>query len=87
MTNPSARDPQNPALGDVILEYTPVGRVMRVCAVDTATGVEVVIQGPVDAPEHQLKATALAKLAYRLRKDQQGRSGNIGGKGGGGTTA
>ena len=57
--------------GEVILEYTPVGRIMRVCAVDTETGTEVVIQGPVDAPESQLKATAIAKLNYVLEKQRR----------------
>ncbi|MCB9957625.1 MAG: serine hydroxymethyltransferase [Rhodospirillaceae bacterium] len=54
--------------GEVILEYTPMGRVMRVCAIDVATGTEVVIQGPIDATEDQLKAIALAKLSYVMNK-------------------
>ena len=51
---------------EVILEYLPVGRIMRVCAVDPETGTEVVIQGPIDASEEQLKRTAIAKLTYVL---------------------
>ena len=53
---------------EVILEYQPVGRIMRVCAVDADTGTEVVIQGPIDASEEQLKRTAIAKLTYVLER-------------------
>ena len=58
---------------EVILEYQQVGRIMRVCAIDAETGTEVVIQGPIDAPEEQLKRTAIAKLTYVLeRRGQKG---------------
>ena len=53
---------------EVILEYQPVGRLMRVCAIDPDTGTEVVIQGPIDAPEEHLKRVAISKLTYVLRK-------------------
>ena len=62
--------------GEVILEYTPMGRVMRVCAIDAASGTEVVIQGPVDAGEDQLKAIALAKLSYVMNKQNRGQGGD-----------
>lgn len=59
----------DPLLGrEVILELYPVGTVMRVSAMDTATMTEVVIQGPVSAGETILKRNALRRLEYVLRK-------------------
>jgi hypothetical protein len=54
---------------EVIFEFTPVGSIMRVVAMDTATMTEVIIQGPVNAGETMLKKNALAKLEYVLRKE------------------
>lgn len=54
---------------EVIFEFLPVGNVMKVSAMDTATLTEVVIQGPVNAGEEILKKSALARLEYVLRKE------------------
>ncbi len=54
---------------EIILELRPVGNIMRVSAMDTATMTEVTIQGPVNAGEFVLKKNALAKLEYVLRKE------------------
>jgi hypothetical protein len=53
---------------EIILEYQPVGNIMRVSAMDTATMTEISIQGPVNAGEHVLKKNALARLEYVLKK-------------------
>lgn len=53
---------------EVILEFYPVGSIMRVSAFDTASMTEVVIQGPVSAGETILKRNALRRLEYVLRK-------------------
>jgi hypothetical protein len=54
---------------EIILEYQPVGNIMRVSAMDVVTMTEVSIQGPVNAGELVLKKNALARLEYVLRKE------------------
>lgn len=51
---------------EVIIEMRPVGAVVRVAAVDVATGVEVIVFGPVTAPQKALEELAMAKLKRRL---------------------
>ncbi len=53
---------------EVIFEFRPVGAIMRVSAMDTATMTEVVIQGPVSAGRDILEKNALMRLEYVLRK-------------------
>jgi hypothetical protein len=53
---------------EVIFEFTPVGAIVRVMAMDTATMTEVVIQGPASAGEAVLQRSALKRLEYVLRK-------------------
>jgi hypothetical protein len=54
---------------EVIFEFRPVGNIMRVSAMDTATMTEIVIQGPLTAGEPVLQANALKRLEYVLRKN------------------
>ncbi len=54
---------------EVIFEFRPVGNIMRVTAMDTATMTEVIIQGPLNAFEATLKKNALLRLEYVLRKE------------------
>lgn len=53
---------------EVILEYFPVGNIMKVTAMDARTLTEISIQGPVNAGEETLKRNALNRLTYVLRK-------------------
>lgn len=53
---------------EVIFEFYPVGRLVRISAMDTATMTEISIQGPAGAPESMLKANALKRLEYVMRK-------------------
>lgn len=53
---------------EVIIEYYPVGNIMRVSAMDARTLTEISIQGPVSAGEEVLKRNALKRLEYVLRK-------------------
>lgn len=53
----------------VYFEFTRVGPQVRVAAIDGATGVEVVIIGPVTAARSDLEALALRKLDRRLAKE------------------
>ena len=54
---------------EVIFEMKQVGNIMRVSAMDVSSLTEVVIQGPVSAPETVLRQNALRRLEYVLRKE------------------
>lgn len=53
---------------EVIFEFRPVGNIMRVSAMDTATLTEIIIQCPLSAGENAFKKNALMRLEYALRK-------------------
>lgn len=55
---------------EVILEMRPVGGVVRVAAIDVATGTEVVIMGPASASPQSLEQVAVAKLRRKLAMDR-----------------
>ncbi len=61
-----AEQPDN--LGEVIYEFTPMGRYVKVAAVDPATLTEVSIVGDPAVGETLLKRQARRKLAYVLAK-------------------
>lgn len=54
---------------EVILEFQPVGQIVKVTAIDTQTMTEVSIQGPRTAGEETLKHNALRRLEYVLKKN------------------
>ncbi len=53
---------------EVIVEFTSIGNVMRVTAMDTQSLVEIVISGPISTPQEILKRNAVKRLEYVLRK-------------------
>jgi hypothetical protein len=53
---------------EVIIEFHPVGHVMKVTAMDVQSLTEVVIQGPVNAPQSTLKTNAIKRLEYVMKK-------------------
>ena len=53
---------------EVIIEFYPVGNVIKVSAMDTQSLTEISIQGPSSAPESVLKQNALKRLEYVLKK-------------------
>ena len=53
---------------EIIIEFTPVGQIMRVSAMDVKTLTEAVISGPANTPEPILKRNAIKRLEYVLRK-------------------
>lgn len=57
-----------PGDDDVIIEFRAIGHVIKVSAIDPRTLTEVSIVGPVNESRERLKATAMAKLHYVLRK-------------------
>lgn len=52
--------------GEVLFEFRRIGGQMRVAAIDSASGVEVIIIAPVTATQVQMQTLALAKLRRRL---------------------
>jgi hypothetical protein len=56
--------------GEVIIEMRPVGSVVRVAAVDVASGTEVVVFGPATTPPWAVEELAIAKLKRRLSTDR-----------------
>jgi len=56
--------------GEIIIEMRPVGSVVRVAAVDVATGTEVIVMGPAASPPKALEELAVAKLKRRLSSDR-----------------
>ena len=55
-------------MGEVLFEFSRVGNVMRVTAIDVDSNTEIVIAGPANAPQSALQQTALQKLRYVLAK-------------------
>ena len=53
---------------EVIIEFFPVGNIVKVSAMDTQSLTEISIQGPKNAGEEALKRNALKRLEYVLRK-------------------
>jgi hypothetical protein len=53
---------------DVIVEFFPIGQYVKVSAMDTASLTEVSIQGPAGASEALLKANAIKRLEYVMKK-------------------
>jgi hypothetical protein len=54
---------------DVYFEFTVVGAAVRVSAIDSVTGIEVVTMGPASASQADLQQLALAKLKARLARE------------------
>lgn len=53
---------------EVIIEFIPVGSLVKVTAMDTKTLTEISISGPKTTPQKMLKSNALKRLEYVLRK-------------------
>lgn len=51
---------------EVLFEFIQIGKTIKVSAVDSATGTEVSIMGPVSTPQSNLQNLALRKLKRRL---------------------
>lgn len=60
------------ARGEIYLEFIPVGRQVKVVAIDAATGTEVSIVGPVTASQAELQRVAVAKLKRRIAMETPG---------------
>jgi hypothetical protein len=51
---------------EVLFEFTAIGAVMKVAAIDAETGIEVTVMAPSHASRADLQKLALAKLRKRL---------------------
>jgi ABC-type uncharacterized transport system YnjBCD ATPase subunit len=61
---PSADQPR-----EVFFEFTAIGAVVKVVAIDAATGTEVSVMGPAGAAQSDLERLAQGKLKARLARD------------------
>ncbi|QQG37391.1 MAG: hypothetical protein HYS17_06490 [Micavibrio aeruginosavorus] len=53
---------------EIILEFCPIGNLVKVSAMDVKTMTEISVQGPASAGEATLKLNALRRLEYVLKK-------------------
>lgn len=58
-----------------LVEFTPVGSSVKVCAVDPFTGLEAVIVGSSLTPSHLLAAAAVRKLKGLLGRAEEAEQG------------
>ena len=58
-------------LEEVLIEFVPMGKSVKVSAVDPRSGLEVPIVGPASASSTELKRNAMAKLVYMLKKKRE----------------
>jgi hypothetical protein len=65
--------------GNVIIEYVPRGRFVKVSAMDPKTLTEVCIVGDAQQSEDELKRTVKQKLRYVLKRNQKRRDDGKGG--------
>jgi hypothetical protein len=54
---------------EIFFEFTVIGATVKASAIDSVTGIEVSIVGPVSASRAHLQRLALAKLERRLARD------------------
>lgn len=59
--------------GGYLIEMTPVGSSVKVCAVDPLTGLEAVVVGSSQTPSHMLANMAVRKLKALLGHEDEAR--------------
>ena len=69
--NDSDKDDSADARKEIYIEYKQVGQAMKVTAVDSETGMEVVIMGPASAAQTHLQKIAIQKLEMQLKKEAE----------------
>ena len=65
-------EPEDVGLEEILFEFKPWGRTVRVAAIDPVSGTEVVIVGDPMRGEAMLKRVAARKLAYVIDKRRRG---------------
>ena len=66
-------------LTEVLFEFRPVGKILRVIALDPKTGIEVIMVADPRYGEEAIKRLAARKLAYVISKKKAIQSGGNGG--------
>jgi hypothetical protein len=59
----------HPGSRDVYFEFTTIGGTVKVVAIDSISGTEVTVMGPVRTPQGDLQRLALQKLMARLARE------------------
>jgi len=62
---------------EILYEFTAVGDVVRVSAVDAGSGVEVTVFGPATAGESALRQTARRKLDWVMAKRDKATASSV----------
>lgn len=57
---------------DVFIEVVTLGNYAKVTAIDSATGTEISVTCPANAPRSAMEAAAVNKLEYVLKKNAAG---------------
>ena len=57
---------------DVFIEVVTLGNYAKVTAIDSATGTEISVTCPANAPRAAMEAAAMSKLEYVLKKNAPG---------------
>ena len=65
-SGPSSSRDMQARPGEVYLEMSRIGNMLKVSAIDAATGLEVFATGPLTAREEDIQRIALTKLKRRL---------------------
>lgn len=60
---------------EVLYEFRPMGRFVKVCAIDANTGMEITMVGDSRYGDAILKRIARRKLAYVIAKNRAGKAG------------
>jgi hypothetical protein len=55
--------------GEILFEFTAIGRSVKVVAIHAASGIEVSVLGPASAARSDLERLALQKLVARLGRE------------------
>jgi Domain of unknown function (DUF6898) len=55
--------------GEILFEFTRIGAQMRVAAIHSASGTEVVVIAPANATQQQMQQIAIAKLKRRISQN------------------
>jgi Domain of unknown function (DUF6898) len=56
--------------GEILFEFTAIGRSVKVVAIHAASGIEVSVMGPASAARSDLERLALQKLLARLGRER-----------------
>ena len=60
----------NSGKADILIEFIVQGSVVKVTAIDSASGIEASIVGPANAPREALSQAAVRKLKYVMEKNR-----------------